>query len=106
MFASPMYTEPNQIRIAIQSAFPRGGGAGEPLLFRLVRIVITTVLIVALAAIMLVLLVPLVVIGIVLASGAWVYKRVTGLFNRAQSPNGILDGRRNVRVINRDEHVP
>jgi hypothetical protein len=106
MSATMMYTEPNQIRIAIQSAFPRGGGAGEPLLFRLVRIVITTVLVAVMAVIMLVVIVPLVVIGIVLASGAWAYKRVKGLFNRAQSPNGILDGRRNVRVINRDEQVP
>lgn len=105
MFASPMFTEPNQIRVAIRSAFPRGSVAGEPLLFRLIRIVITTIMIAVLAGILLVVVVPLALIGLVLFGGAWAYRRVTRLFSRAQSPNGILDGRRNVRVINRDEHV-
>lgn len=97
-----MYTEPSKIRVAISSAFPRGGGAGEPLLLRLVRIVMTTLLMMAAVAIILVILVPAAVIGLVLVCSAWVYRRVMRLFVSAQGPNGILDGRRNVRVVNRD----
>lgn len=47
----------------------------------------------------LVLLVPLALLALVIGLGAWVFARVARALRREQEPNGVLDGRRNVRVI-------
>lgn len=44
----------------------------------------------------------LLLIGIGLV--VWIYAKVRLAFTRAHNPNGVLDGRRNVRVITRDEN--
>jgi len=75
-----------------------GGSTGGPL-----TRLITLVLMLVLAAVFLVLLVPLVLLGVVAAGGLFAYRKVRGLLSAAQSPNGVLDGRRNVRVIDRTE---
>lgn len=50
----------------------------------------------------LVLLVPLALLALVVGLGAWLYARLTRALRREQGPNGVLDGRRNVRVIDPD----
>lgn len=50
----------------------------------------------------LVLLVPLALLALVIGLGAWVGARVARALQREQQPNGALDGRRNVRVIDPD----
>ncbi len=45
------------------------------------------------------LLIPIAILGIIL----FVYFKIKRAFSRAKDPNGPLDGRHNVRVINRDE---
>ncbi|MCC6950204.1 MAG: hypothetical protein IT433_02035 [Phycisphaerales bacterium] len=50
----------------------------------------------------LVLLVPLALLALVIGLGAWLYARLTRALRREHEPNGVLDGRRNVRVIDPD----
>lgn len=52
----------------------------------------------------LVLLIPLLLISIVAAAGFALYAAARRALRRAHDPNGPLDGRRNVRVIERPDH--
>jgi len=52
--------------------------------------------------VVLVLLVPLALLALVVGLGAWLYARLTRALRREHEPNGVLDGRRNVRVIDPD----
>lgn len=47
----------------------------------------------------LIVLIPLLVLFLTVAILVWVYGRLRAAVMRATSPNGVLDGRRNVRVI-------
>ena len=49
------------------------------------------------------LIIPVMIILIVLGLGLLLYLKVRSIFARAHKPNGPLDGRHNVRVIDRDE---
>jgi len=55
---------------------------------------------------LLIIIVPLIVCGIVFAVGMWAYIRIRRFFGQARQPNGVFDGRRNVRVIMRGEDEP
>ena len=58
---------------------------------------------VAMAAVAILLIVPAIIIMLcVFLAGAGI-AALRSLFIRAQQPNGALDGRRNVRVIDRDQ---
>ena len=48
-------------------------------------------------------LIPLVIILLVLGVVLFAYLKIKRFFARTHAPNGPLDGRRNVRVMNRDE---
>lgn len=50
-----------------------------------------------------VIFIPLAIIIIVLALILFVYFKIKRAFKKTHAPNGPLDGRRNVRVMNRDE---
>jgi hypothetical protein len=50
----------------------------------------------------LVVLVPVMLLGIVVLGGLWFCAALRGLMRRVTGANGPLDGRRNVRVIDRD----
>ena len=52
---------------------------------------------------LLTLLVPLLVIGAVAAAILFTYVKIRTWMKSAHDPNGVLDGRRNVRVIDRDQ---
>jgi 4-hydroxybenzoate polyprenyltransferase len=47
--------------------------------------------------------IPLIIIAIVFAVVFICYIKIKQLFTRVHNPNGPLDGRHNVKVINRDE---
>jgi 4-hydroxybenzoate polyprenyltransferase len=47
--------------------------------------------------------VPLILIALVVGLVFYFYIKIKQLFTRAHDPNGPLDGRHNVKVINRDE---
>jgi hypothetical protein len=51
----------------------------------------------------LVVLVPAIIIGLIVLGGFLLWQRARRVFSRAGKPNGVLDGRRNVRVIERRE---
>ncbi|MBX3321611.1 MAG: hypothetical protein KF757_01335 [Phycisphaeraceae bacterium] len=50
----------------------------------------------------LVVLIPIMLFGVFLLGSLWLYVSIRSLFRRAGDPNGVLDQRRNVRVIERD----
>ena len=83
----------NEYVIRIGKFVREGGAAGGPF----------TRLLALVAMLFLLLLIPLAVIGVVGALAFVAYRKVAGLFNAARSPNGVLDGRRNVRVIDRSD---
>ncbi len=56
-----------------------------------------------LGALAVVILVPLVIVGVLIALLGFGAIRVRGWFSRQRRPNGVLDGRRNVRVRLPDE---
>lgn len=51
----------------------------------------------------LIVLIPLLLIAIVLGLIIILYLKIKSFFTRAHQPNGPLDGRHNVKVINHDE---
>lgn len=53
-------------------------------------------------AVLAILIVPAVIIAVAVFILMALIARVRALFNRMRSPNGALDGRRNVRVITRE----
>lgn len=61
--------------------------------------ILAAVVAVAVMAVLVVLLLPFALLLLVLGMILWLYARVASFFRRAQAPNGILDGRRNVRVV-------
>ena len=50
-----------------------------------------------------VIFIPLAIIIIALALILYAYFKIKRLFTKTHAPNGPLDGRRNVRVMDRDE---
>lgn len=48
-------------------------------------------------------IVPLAIVLLVVGLIAYAWFRLKHAFRRARDPNGPLDGRRNVRVVNREE---
>jgi heme A synthase len=66
--------------------------------------ILATVVAVAILAVLLVVLVPFALALLVLGTLLWLYVRISLLFRRAQAPNGMLDGRRNVRVVEPSSH--
>jgi len=56
-----------------------------------------------LVGIVLLLVVPAIVIGLIAFFALVGVARVRGLFRRVREPGGVLDQRRNVKVITRDE---
>lgn len=61
--------------------------------------VLGLILLLGLIAIGLIVAVPLIAVAIIL----YIYIRIRIFFNRARDPNGPLDGRHNVTVIDRDD---
>lgn len=72
---------------------------GQGILTQLIAIVIFLAIIVALFFIVLPLAIVLFFVGLI----AYAIFRIKRAFRRAHEPNGPLDGRRNVRVVQRDE---
>ena len=72
---------------------------GQGILTQLIAIVIFLAIVAALFFIVLPLAIVLFVVGLI----AYAIFRIKRAFRRAHEPNGPLDGRRNVRVVQRDE---
>jgi uncharacterized membrane protein len=72
---------------------------GQGILTQLIAIVIFLAIIAALFFIVLPLAIVLFFVGLI----AYAIFRIKRAFRRAHEPNGPLDGRRNVRVVQRDE---
>jgi hypothetical protein len=64
--------------------------------------VLSAALAIALLVVVLVLIVPILLIALVAGVIFFAINVVKSLFARSKADNGILDGRRNVRVIRRD----
>ncbi|MGJ8637115.1 MAG: hypothetical protein ACSHX5_09745 [Phycisphaerales bacterium] len=47
--------------------------------------------------------VPLILLALILGLVFYIILKIKSLFTKAHAPNGPLDGRHNVKVINRDE---
>lgn len=88
----------HQYAVRIGRVVREGGAAGGPL----TRILALFLMLVA-AIVFLLLLIPLAIIGVVGALCLFAYRKVAGFIGAARSPNGVLDGRRNVRVIDRTQ---
>lgn len=57
----------------------------------------------AMAAVVLLLVIPAVVLFVIVFAIGAAVARVGSFFRRQHAPNGMLDGRRNVRVVTRDQ---
>lgn len=57
----------------------------------------------AIVAALFFIIVPLAIVLLVIGLVYFVYYKIRRAFRRAHDPNGPLDGRRNVRVVERDE---
>jgi ABC-type bacteriocin/lantibiotic exporter with double-glycine peptidase domain len=64
--------------------------------------VLSAVLAIAVIVVVLVLIVPILLIALLAGVVFVLVNAAKSLFTRAKADNGILDGRRNVRVIRRD----
>ena len=64
---------------------------------------ISILIVLALIVLGFIIFIPLAIIVIVLALILFAYFKLKGFFKHAHDPNGPLDGRRNVRVVERDE---
>lgn len=64
--------------------------------------ILSALLAVAVILLVLVLIVPILIISLLVAAVFLLIGAVKSLLARAKSDNGLLDGRRNVRVIRRD----
>ncbi len=65
--------------------------------------ILSILILLALIVIGFIIFIPLAIIVIVLALLLFGYFKIKRLFAKSHAPNGPLDGRRNVRVIDRDE---
>jgi len=65
--------------------------------------IIAIVIFLAIVAVLFFILLPLAIIIFVLGLIAYIVFRIKRAFRTAHEPNGPLDGRRNVRVVQRDE---
>ena len=65
--------------------------------------ILSLLILLALIVIGFIIFIPLAIIIIVLALILFAYFKIKRLFAKTHAPNGPLDGRHNVRVINRDE---
>lgn len=65
--------------------------------------ILSILIVLALLVIGILVFIPLIVIAIVLGLIFIAYFKIKRAFSRAHNPNGPLDGRRNVRVVDRDE---
>ncbi len=72
---------------------------GSGLIAQILAIIIFLAIVTALFFI----IVPLAIILLVVGLIAYAWFRIKFAFRRAHEPNGPLDGRRNVRVVERDE---
>jgi len=72
---------------------------GPGLIAQILAILIFLLIVAALFFILIPLAIILLVIGLVY----FIYFKIKRAFRRAHNPNGPLDGRRNVRVVKRDE---
>lgn len=72
---------------------------GPGLIAQILAIIIFLAIVAALFFIILPLAIVLLVVGLIV----YAWYRIKFAFRRAHDPNGPLDGRRNVRVVNRDE---
>ncbi len=72
---------------------------GQGILTQLIAIIIFLAIVAALFFIVVPLAIVLFVVGLI----AYAIFRIKRAFRRAHEPNGPLDGRRNVRVVQRDE---
>ncbi len=72
---------------------------GQGILTQIIAIIIFLAIVAALFFIVLPLAIVLFVVGLI----AYAIFRIKRAFRRAHEPNGPLDGRRNVRVVQRDE---
>lgn len=72
---------------------------GPGLLTQILAIFIFLLIVAALFFIIVPLAIVLLVVGLI----AYAWFRIKRAFRRAHDPNGPLDGRRNVRVVERDE---
>ena len=66
---------------------------------QILSLLILIILIVVGVIVGIAILIPIAIIGLIL----FVYFKIKRAFKKTQAPNGPLDGRRNVRVMNRDE---
>ena len=75
-------------------------GDGQPSFLTKLLLAVAAILVVA---IMLVLLIPIVALSIVVGAGAALYFGAKRALTKARAPNGSLDPRKNVRVIDPNE---
>ena len=92
----------NQPNPQFQSSSPAGRSVqfkvGGPIA-QLLSLIILLVLIVVGVIVGIAILIPIAIFGLILLA----YFKIKRLFTKTHAPNGPLDGRRNVRVMNRDE---
>lgn len=65
--------------------------------------ILAIIIFLAIVAVLFLFLVPLALALLVIGLVYFVYFKIKLVFRRAHQPNGPLDGRRNVRVVERDE---
>lgn len=65
--------------------------------------ILSLLILLALIIVGFVIFIPLAIIVIVLALILFAYFKIKRFFRKTHAPNGPLDGRRNVRVMDRDE---
>ncbi len=64
---------------------------------------LTLFAVITLIVIGIILIIPIILLLLVLGLVLFIYIKVRSLFARAHKPNGPLDGRRNVRVLDQNE---
>jgi 4-hydroxybenzoate polyprenyltransferase len=65
--------------------------------------ILSLLILLALIVVGFIIFIPLAIIIIVLALILFAYFKIKRAFSKSHAPNGPLDGRRNVRVMDRDE---
>ncbi len=92
----------NQPNPQFQSSSP----AGRSVQFKVggpIAQLLSLLILVILVIVGFVIFIPLAIIIIALALILYAYFKIKRLFTKTHAPNGPLDGRRNVRVMDRDE---
>lgn len=59
--------------------------------------------VIAIAILAFVIAIPLILLALIVGLIFYIILKIKSLFTKAHAPNGPLDGRHNVKVINRDE---